>query len=811
MLLQVGLVLAVVSAVTVAGAWWIVRRPLPKRRGRMRLPGLSAPVEVLRDIHGVPHLFAANLEDAAFAQGVVHVQERLWQMELNRRVGSGRLSELFGERALAADRHLRRLGLRRAAEEEVAHVRPEERALLEAYARGVNAAMARHPRPLELRILRVVPEPWTPVDSLCWAKVMSLSLCANLEAELFRARLVERVGPERAAALELLYPAGLPAAVPPGTKVGDLAPALLAAYAEIRPFLPLGIGGGSNNWVVAGSRTATGKPLLANDPHLVLSLPGIWYETHLVAGDVDAYGVTMPGLPGIVLGHNRHVAWGFTNSFADVQDLYLERFHPERPDEVEFQGRFEKARVVRETIRVKGRPDVVEEVRITRHGPVLTGPGSTTGLALRWTAYEPGHTVAAMVGMMRARDVHQFREALRDWHTPSQNVVFADDAGNIGFRMSGVVPIRAKGSGLTPVPGWSGDHEWTGYVPFEELPQAINPKAGFIATANNRVAGDGYPHHLTWDTMNGYRADRIETLIRATPRLGPKEFRDIQMDVFCAPGARFAATVRSVGLKPTDSIERQALDALLRWDGHARPESGGCAVYQAMLLAAMRRVFEPALGRTLLDAMMGRSDNPINPFGILVGRYSGVLVEAFARRDTRFLEAAEFRCGHAEPWKVLAARALSDAVAELRARMGDDVARWSWGRIHTLSLKHPLGSVKPLHLLFNGPTVPIGGDTDTPLQTAVVPHAPFGADAWSPSWRQIVDLAAPHRSVSVLPGGQSGHPGSPHYLDQFPLWLRGEYHAQWLDRPEIEAHLEGRLRLEPEAGVAAAGRERGAA
>jgi penicillin amidase len=559
-------------------------------------------------------------------------------------------------------------------------------------------------------------------------------------------------------------------------------------YQELKSFLPMGAGGASNSWVVSGNRSASGLPLLANDPHLVLQLPSNWYEAHLVAPGLDVYGCTMPCVPGVILGHNRSVAWGFTNSGVDVQDLFIERFN--QRGEYEFRGEWFAPEHIREVIKVKGEQDVVEEVISTRHGPLLSGNPSLPGtaLALRWAALEPAHTTSALLTMNRAADASSFREALRDWHTPSQNVVFADAHGNIGYVMAGVVPIRAKGSGFGPVPGWSGEFEWIAWLGFEELPQLWNPPTGIIVTANNAVVDRDFRWHLSWDWMNGFRAKRIEQLL-SEPLFSPEHFKKIQMDVHCIPGLLFAG--RCANLKPDEKSEIKALEILLAWDGEATPTSAGAAVYEALILATIRRALEPELGTELISDLLGRSSTPIAPMNLMLGRYTGVLIEALVHDDTSLLPAGS------AGWQAILSAALGDAVRLLKEKLGPNPARWQWGQLHRLRLKHPLGAVKPLNLIFDGPDVPVGGDTDTPFQTAFAAHEPFAATAWAPSWRQIVDLSSIDRAVSVYPGGQSGHPRSRHYLDLFPRWYRGDYHPQWIERSEIENHLEGRLLLEP--------------
>lgn len=791
----------VVVAVAAGGWWWLFRLARPRTSGTVRVSGLSGEVEIRRDRWGIPHIYADSTADAYFAQGFVHGQDRLWQLELQRRTASGRLAEIFGPMALEADRFLRRLGMHRAAAAEWEQLDPEERELLDAYCRGVNEAMAeaRRKPPLEFRLLGIKPEPWRPTDSLGWAKVMALGLSLNWEQELFRAKLTERIGPELTARIghhalpdQLLITGG---------ESADPIADLLRSYEAAKPYLSMGAVGASNNWVVAGSRTKSGKPLLANDPHLAVGLPSVWYEVHLVAPGLEVTGVSLPGAPGVVLGHNRDVSWGFTNSGADVADLFIEKWHPEE-DAYEFEGEWEQATVVEERIRVKGRPDVVEKVYITRHGPVMaggpTGPGQP--LALRWATLDPAHIIRALSGMNRATSAAEMREALRHWPTPSQNVVFADTAGNIGWVMAGVVPIRKKGTGLTPVPGWTGEYEWDGWVPFEELPQSFNPECGYIVTANNAAVDHTYKHHITWDWMPDYRARRIEQMLTATKALTPEDFRQIQLDVYCIPGVEFAAHFRQ--LQAADPLEQKALAALQNWDGVLGPESVGGAVYQATLDAALRRAFGPLLGDELFAEWAGTGRDPLlAPININAARAVVVLLAELRDRERSFLvpdqaAAASLEPG-VDPWDQLLLASLTDAVSYLRRTVGDDPARWEWGKLHRLTLIHPLGTVKPLNLIFNGPEVPIGGDQATPCAVGWVPSQPFAAGGWAPSFRQIADLADLSASLAIYPGGQSGQPGNKHYLDLFQIWYQGEYHPMLFEREQVEAQTEALLRLGP--------------
>jgi penicillin amidase len=848
---------ALLAALAIGGWWWLFRAPLPQRSGTLRVQGLRAPVEIVRDELGVPHIHAASFEDAVFGLGFVHWQDRPWQLELHRRIGAGRLSEVLGAEALAADRFLRRLGLRRAAVAEVAGFDADEKALLNAYVAGVNAAMAQGKTPLEFRLLGIKPAPWTPEDTVAWTKVMGLGLSLNWEQELFRYRLVQEVGPEVAARVDPFYPAGGAVIVEPGgpgasESAARAAAELQALYASARPYLGAAGGGASNSWVVSGSRTSSGKPMFANDPHLVVNIPAIWYEAHLICPETEVTGATVPGIPGVMIGHNRHVAWGQTVSCADMADLYIEKWDPER-QACEFQGEWEPVQKVDEVIRVKGQPDVVETVYITRHGPIMAGGpvGEGAPLALRWVALEPTHTMRAVREWNTAPDAAAFRAALRHYESISMNVSFADDQGNIGYVMTGKLPIRAKGSGLLPAPGWTGEYEWTGYVSFEELPQLFNPPQGYIITANNKVADAAYPYHISWDFMPPWRADRAEELLAHNDRVTLADLQAMQTDVLCRPGLEFARHCRN--LRPADPREQQALQALLAWDGRLTVESVGGAVYQVMLHVATRRTYLPLLGPELLDEWLGKGNILAPTASEYIGRSTVALLQELARRDPGFFALAAHRAqvaaagaaheeasatagataapagaaaagataaaagaaaagattaaasdadhataaGYSDPWDALLAASLTDAVAYLRQTLGDDPAAWQWGKLHRLRVSHPMAAVKPLHLLFPGIDVPIGGDTSTLQQTAMPGHEPYAARSFVPSYRFVADLADLSGALAALPGGQAGHPRSRNYLDGFALWYRGEYHTMLFGREAVARAAVATLRLEP--------------
>jgi penicillin amidase len=754
----------------------LVWRAFPRINGRVAVPGLDAPVEIIRDRWGIPHLYAQNGHDLFFAQGYVHAQDRLWQMDFNRRVPSGRLSELFGGVTLPSDRFLRTIGMRRAAEEERAHLDPDSAAVLAAYAAGVNAWIAQHRSglPIEFALLRYRPELWTPTDSLAFGKLLAWTLGGNWRYQLLRAQLIARFGIEGMRFLIPPYSPDAPVIVPRGFRYDSWrATALLQLLDSGR--LPSGIG--SNNWVLGASRTATGHPMLANDPHLEAQMPAIWYEMHLVGGPYDVTGATLPGVPGVVIGHNADIAWGVTNAFPDVQDLYIEQFHPTDPARYLYRGRWEPARVIRETIGVKGRRDpVVETVRITRHGPIINDVvgGLGTFLALRWTALEPGTTSASLLGLDRARTWDEFRAALRLWTVPAQNFVYADRKGNIGYQLPGRIPIRAKGDALVPVPGWTGEYEWVGEIPFDRLPSVLRPPRGYIVTANNRIVSDSYPFFLTQEWGPGFRAARIESLLAPLRRATIADMQAIQSDQMSLPGREIVRALAD--LHSTQEPAAGLLAELRSWDGVLRPDSRPAAVYEAFRIALVPRVFKDILGDDLYKQYIERP-------------------EAWQLALDRLLRDRSSRWWGSEGRDAVIADVLKEAHDVLTRRLGSDRSKWTWGRLHTMRFVHPLGHVWALSWIFNAGAPPTGGDLFT------VNNGGFAEDTFSQiivaSYRQVIDVGDWDQSVAIHTTGQSGLPFHRHYKDFVSLWATGGYHPMLFSRPRIEQAAEGTLTLTP--------------
>jgi len=807
-------VLAIVVGVllllaVVVGGWlaWTIRLPWPQTKGEIRLPGLQAPVTVVRDRWGIPHIYASTSHDLFMAQGFVHAQDRFWQMEFWRRIGSGRLSEVLGKAALEDDKFIRTVGWHRTAAREVELLDPASRAALEAYAEGVNAYIAEHRGRwgLEFALLRLqgtafTPEPWTPFNTLTWAKVMAWDLSGNMDTELLRAQIAARLGQGALADLVPPYPADRPVIVPhPLTQAAlDAVPSprlLLEGLA-----LGRGAGIGSNNWVVAGSRTATGMPFLANDPHLSIQMPSIWYEIGLHCEPVseacpyNVVGASFAGAPGVIIGHNDRIAWGVTNLGPDVQDLYIEKVHPDNPNLYEVEGTWQAMQVVREEIKVAGEEEpVVILVRLTRHGPIINdvvgGPEEAWSfgwqpLAFRWTALEPGSIFRSVLLIDQARNWDEFREALRYWDVPSQNFVYADVDGNIGYQAPGRIPIRKAGDGTVPVPGWTGEYEWTGYIPYDELPRAFNPPEGFIATANHAVVGPDYPYLLSVDWDRGYRAQRIVDLLTAKDRLTLEDMQAIQADVH--PLHAEALLPHLLALSPKEPRLQEALNILRTWDGQARWDSVGATILEATLVHLVEETFADELGPHLLTEYRKADTEVKQALGLLLAQPNAPWFDDIhtPERETRD-EVLE--------------QALSKAVDDLTKRLGKDMARWRWGRVHTALFRNQsLGSsgIAPIEALFNRGPVEAHGTSATVNNVGYSMNNPFTVRVL-PSYRQVVDLADLTRSVSVHTTGQSGHPYHRHYDDFIDLWRNVQYHPMLWARADVEAHAEAMLRLLP--------------
>jgi penicillin amidase len=761
--LRVSLALIVVAIGVLA---WRLFATLPHTSGTLAMPGLQAPVTVARDDHGIPTISAANSHDAYAALGFVHAQDRFWQMETQRRAGAGRLSEVVGPEGLPVDRMARVLGLYRLAEASLSHLRPEVREALQAYADGVNAWLADAVLPPEALVLRHRPEPWRLADTLVWGRIMALQLAGNWSDELELQQVLQRLPADKARMLWLSEPAdGL-------TTVSLDASRARAMLAAIPPLFRFHLA--SNVWAVAGSRSVSGKPILANDPHLEFSAPILWYLATVQAPGLYVSGATIPGVPFHMIGHNRRVAWGITTTHADMMDLFIER---EAGD-----GRYETPtgpqpyETRQETILVRGSEPVVLTVRTSRHGPIVSDLIDPQGqiLALASATLLPDDTtVQAFHDLNRAADWPEFREALRGFHAPMLNIAVADTAGRIGFMAAGRIPIRRAGDGTIPHTGWQGAFDWIGWVAFDDLPTVTDPPSGTIVNANNRVAPSGYPHLIAAQWEEPFRAQRILEMLE---RPGPHDAavsQAMQHDEVTPLAAAFRPVLE--GLSPEGEAARAARDRLLAWDGRMA-----------------RDLAEPLIFDTWLRQLQQE----------LIGDDLGDLAQTFDQPRPYFLLAAlrgeggwceDRRTEDAESCRELAGRAFADTVEELVQRLGDDPDRWRWGQVHRARFDNAVLGRLPLvgqwaslsissdggDFTVNRGTV--GGDDDDPW-----------AHVHGAGLRAVYDLAQPDASRFILATGQSGNPLSSHYADQLEPWRDGALLAIGPGAPVAQL-----LRLEP--------------
>jgi penicillin amidase len=789
-----------------AVAWWYVYRPLPQIDGSASLPGLQSEVIVERDRWGVPHIRAGSVEDLAEAQGYVMAQDRLWQMDLYRRAGRGQLSEILGPKTITIDKNFRTLGFSRAAERDVTLLSAEEHKVYDAYARGVNRFIEQHWKnlPMEFALLNYKPRPWQPSDTLVITAYMYRTLTDTWERELDRAKVTERAGADRAkdlfaedAAMDH-FVVGDPNVANDGSqrtasdsddedddddmqpdtvlkaKAGafdggsspespaDLTSALSRSVQEFMGESQNEIrqGLGSNNWVVSGAHTATGKPLLANDTHLELMIPPIWYQVHLSASGWNVKGFTLPGAPMVIIGHNERIAWGFTNNGADVQDLYVETFNPASPEEYRVNGAWTKAEIDDETIHVKGQPDEHLRILVTRHGPVVRREGDK-GYALRWTATEPGGLANSYGWLGKARNWKEFHEIMKRVWGPAQNVVYADVDGNIGFIMGARVPIRKKGHGEVPVPGDTNDYEWTGYIPFEQLPQALNPESGLIVTANARVVGPNYKPYLTDRWYDPYRTARIYDLLHDRHDLRPEDMLKVQTDTYSFPHVfladQLSASVRAV--KPQDPRAQKLIEGLKDWNGIADANSPVVSFLEATRAAAIGLLVEPFLGKET---------------NLYEWRSTVFLQKILTDRPPKWLPAAY------KSYDELLAAAADIAVSKLAVQSKSErIEGWAWSRFDSLDMFHPIGREGALKSILSITDKPQSG-TSFSVRASTNHHGP--------AMRFVANLADWDESILLVPAGQSGQFGSSHYADQFSYWYEGKpIFAAFSDAAEVKA------------------------
>jgi penicillin amidase len=781
----IGLVASLISVAAFGGAcaWFFLQSSLPQTEGRLTAHGLSEPVAIDRDINGVPHIRARSQADAYFALGYVHAQDRLWQMEAMRRFGSGRLSEALGRQTLNIDRTMRALGLYRIAEGIYDGLDPNVRAGLDAYTQGVNSYLDHHRGawPIEYYVVGLRPEPWKPADSLVWGQLMALRLSGDWRSELTRQRLAARLTPEQLEQLLDKPSLGGPVTIEEPAQKARTRPA--QDRAEYRPWLDIserlladtmgllpdagimGPGTASNSWALDGSRTVSGKPLLANDPHLGLELPSTWYLARVDAPGLSVAGATAPGVPFHILGHNGRIAWGFTNTGSDVQDLFIERTDPK--DGMRYLTPEGSLPFVtrNEIIKVRGADDDVLTLRTTRHGPVMSDLMNETvrdlpaGDVLAFAAAglrDDDRSAQALYYLNRASDWDGFRRALSDFHSPQQNIAYADVDGNIGIYVAGRVPIRKRGEGLFPVPGWNGDYDWTGFVPFDELPHSYNPTSGRIANANNRVVDRSYPYPLGRDWTEPYRIQRIEEVIAGTLLHDADGMTALQGDVrSLVPQALLPLMLPALRAMPLGEERYGGLiENLAAWDGDMGRDRAEPLLFNSWLRELTRLIVADELGPLFASSW----------------RPQPAFIANVMNKDQRWCD--DIATPEAESCDILIQRAFVAAMEKLTSAYGVDMSRWRWGDAHVARLSNRLLSRVPGLNALSDIDLPTPGDDSTVNRgsTSIRNDSDPWAHVHGPGLRAVYDLDNLERSRFIIAGGQSGNMMSRHYGDMAVRW-----------------------------------------
>ena len=802
---KLGLLLLLVVLIPAIAALWYWRASLAQADGSLKLNGLGAPVDVVRDTEGVPHIYAKSQADAYFALGFVHAQDRLWQMEMNRRIASGRLAEILGPAALDTDRFLRTLGVARNAQAILGNLSPEAHAMLDAYAKGVNAYLdnRRQPLPLEFYLTGApAPEPWQPADTIGWQTMMSWDLSGNWTQELLRMRLSQRLSLQQINELLPPYPGDPVMQTQDYTKLyRDLtgtAQQLQAIAGIAQPSLVEGKG--SNNWVVSGALSATGKPLLANDPHLGLSAPALWYFAHLSAPGLNVIGATLPGVPGVVLGHNDRIAWGFTNTAPDVQDLYIEHINPDNPRQYQTPDGWADFNIRVETIKVKGKPDVLLAVRETRHGPIITGALPIVdraqldtkhyAIAFAWTSLRPDDlTVQAGMQFNRAQNWEQFVTALKDFASPEQNMVYADVDGNIGYIAPGRIPIRKPENdlkGLAPAPGWDARYDWDGFIPFDALPRQYNPASNRVYTANQKIVPDDYPYYLTSEWTLPYRANRIGELLEATGKHSLDSFAAMQGDTVSLEARDLLPAMRKTVPRSADA--KAALERLNGWNGEMAADRPEPLIFNAWQRELSREIFADELGDKLMKDYWEL--RPAAMFDVL-NDING---------ESRWCENIDAPRGSVPQTcaDVLTA-SLDVAIGDLKKRYGANMDAWRWGDAHQARSEHrPFSKVGLLAKIFDV-RVATPGDTytlDVGRNNLRDEDEPF-VNHHAPSLRALYDLSNLENSRFMHSTGQSGNVLSPLYRNFAKRWSEITYIPMHTRRESVEQGKLGTLTLTP--------------
>lgn len=770
----------------------ILSRDIPKTKGKIKISGLNLQVKIYRDNRGIPHIQSENINDLYEAQGFVTAQDRLWQMDIMRRTVGGNLSEVFGKNQIYKDKLFRTLQIQNSAKQGLHILSQKTLGYLKAYASGVNAfieqAKNKKKLPYEFSVLGYQPEKWSIVDSLSVFKLLAYEMSENWCGELYRYQLQKKVGLDFSKEMFPIYPDdGYISMRYSGKKVkkvllnnrylknGTVDLRSLLSLINERPDETIG----SNAWVVSGKLTKSGKPMLANDPHISHTCPALWYQSHLILNDkydkLNVFGVTLPGVPGIILGHNEKIAWGVTNTKIDTQDLYIEKRNPKNQYQFEYEGSFENAHVQREVIHVKGASDITFEVLITRHGPVISEvmnyneKNKNEVIALNWTGYPPSREMESIFLINRASNWGEFRAALLPFNAPVLNIVFASNDGTIASRVCGSVPLREKNDGLLPVPGWKGKYEAKGLIPFEEMPEIVNPETGFIVTSNNKIIDDDFPYRLSFSWAPPYRATRIVEMIKNKKMLTIDDMINIQTD-FTNLQARLLIPILVPLLKENslNSVEKKALYILKSWNQIDSAKQAGPLIFHIWWKNICDKLFETRMGTFLYSKMVDK-----------VNVVDQMLVNASKGKERMWINSAG-------GLKKLVFESFRSTIDECKKMQGNSPQKWKWGKFHKIGPVHLIGQHSKFLKCIISTTVRSVGGSNVSVG-AMAYEAKSGNVFWSASWRQVVDFSNIRiNSKDILSPGQSGHFLSKWYEDQACFHTKGMLKKQLFEKEDYE-------------------------
>ncbi|MBW7888354.1 MAG: penicillin acylase family protein [Bacteroidetes bacterium] len=772
----------------------LVTKSFPQYNGELTIDGLHYPVKIARDEFAVAHITAEDEHDLFFAQGYVHAQERLWQMDIARRAGEGRLSEVLGSSGLKFDRMLRTVGFKKIAEQLEQTISPQSKAVLEAYAEGVNAFIRTHQGkfPIEFDMLNYTPEEWRPVHSLMISRLMAWELNISWHTDIVLGELAAKLGEEKASEVFPAYPENAPVIVDKKYSLNNLEPLqyFLTTDRERRElFGTSGMHIGSNAWAVSPKKTESGYAMLANDPHLSLGSPAKWIENHLSGGTLDVAGMSLPGAPLVILGHNTTIAWGVTNVMADDADFYFEKTDSLHPEQYFYKGEWRNFETAYDTISVKDSASVPIKIQRTIHGPIVNSvypisSSSSPVISMAWTGYEMSDELLGIYKINSAHNWKSFLEGVKEFTVPGQNFVYADREGNIGYKSGVRLPIRAAQNPTLPQDGSSGNFDWKGFVPFSELPELFNPPEGFIATANNKTSSS-FPYHISnlWEPPS--RIERIREVLSKTEKLTVEDFKRLQMDYY----SHFANKMVPFLLAAYDTVSvsdariRTVLNYFRNWNFQEKSSDVPTTIFEVYFQRLIRNIFLDEMGEELFQQYIVLANMPYR-----------VTLALMANPQSSWFD--DIKTPPIESRNDIIRKSLSEAIDTLQQHFGGEMKEWQWGKLHTITFKHLFGDIKVLQSIFNIGPFKVGGSGTTVNNGEFHFTHPY-AMALGPSVRCIVDFSKIDEALTVLPTGQSGQPLSEHYSDQTQMWLNGEFHQFPMSQEAVEKTKKYELILMP--------------